>query len=246
MRAGEVVAVVGAAGGVGRAVAQRFAVQGAKLGLVHRRAEDAFEDVAMAAYAAGGDVLTVQADLTAPDPGRAAMTAIMDRFGPIDVLVCCSGHLKIAPSAEVDWEDFTHTIAVNLLGVWSCIRWALPSMLEQGSGRIICLSSVSGIVGTPEHAGYSAAKGGLNALVKALAREYTSQGVLINAIAPGPMDTRMLASTGRFPAELVATFPLRRVADPDEIAASVEFLAGPGGAYYAGQILAPSGGLVIA
>jgi NAD(P)-dependent dehydrogenase (short-subunit alcohol dehydrogenase family) len=241
---GTVVAITGASRGLGRAIALRFARAGARLGLTYLNTHGTLDEITALARTQGGDAIAIEADLSKPDGGRPVIAQTEARFGRIDVLVNNASVLDILPSVAMDWATWERTIAVNLGATWSTIHAALPGMLARRSGRIINISSVSGVTGTPEHAAYSAAKAGVNGLTKALAAELTGKGILINAIAPGPMDTDMLAATGRFPKEVVATFPLKRVADPDEIALSVEFLAGPGGRYYAGQVFSPSGGLV--
>src|SRR5262249_21272290 len=150
------------------------------------------------------------------------------------------------PTHEDTWEHFSRTIAVNLGGTWACLRAALPGMLERRHGRIINISSELGLIGYPGYAAYCASKGGVIALTKAVAKEVAPHGVLVNSVAPGPVETDMLIRDSlEYNDEARVQVPLRRFGTPEEIAAVVEFLAGPGGDFMVGQIVSPNGGTAI-
>ena len=243
---GRVVAITGAGRGIGLATARRFARAGALLALNDLRVGDDLEEVAGAAREEGGEALLVEADIGRPEEARRFVEESERRFGRIDVLVNNAGILRSTPTHEVTWVEWEETISVNLGGTWACLRAALPGMLERGSGRIINVSSELGLIGFPTYAAYSASKGGIIALTKAVAKEVAPRGVLVNSVAPGPIETDMLIhDTIEYNDETREQIPLRRFGKPDEIASVIEFLAGPGGSFMVGQVVSPNGGTAI-
>jgi NAD(P)-dependent dehydrogenase (short-subunit alcohol dehydrogenase family) len=243
---GAVVAITGAGRGIGLAAARRFARGGALLTLNYLRAREGVEEVANLARDSGGEALIVKADVSQPDEARRFVEESEQRFGRIDVLVNNAGILRSAPTHEVTQEEWEEVIAVNLGGTWSCLRAALPGMLARKSGRIINVSSELGLIGFPTYAAYSASKGGIIALTKAVAKEVAPYGILVNSVAPGPVETDMLIHDSiEYNDETREQVPLRRFGKPDEIAAVIEFLAGPGGSFMVGQVVSPNGGTAI-
>ena len=243
---GKVVAITGAGRGIGLATARRFVRAGALLALNDLRVGDDLKEVAGAAREEGGEALLVEADIGRPEEARRFVEESERRFGRIDVLVNNAGILRSTSTHEVTWEEWEETISVNLGGTWACLRAALPGMLERGSGRIINVSSELGLIGFPTYAAYSASKGGIIALTKAVAKEVAPRGVLVNSVAPGPVETDMLIhDTIEYNDETREQIPLGRFGKPDEIAAVIEFLAGPGGSFMVGQVVSPNGGTAI-
>jgi 3-oxoacyl-[acyl-carrier protein] reductase len=243
---GKVVAITGAGRGIGLATARRFARNGALLALNDLSVGEDLQAVANAAQEEGGEALLVEADVGRPEEARRFVEEAERRFGGIDVLVNNAGILRSTPTHEVSWQEWEETISINLGGTWACLRAALPGMLERGSGRIINVSSELGLIGFPTYAAYSASKGGIIALTKAVAKEVAPRGVLVNSVAPGPIETDMLIhDTIEYNDETREQIPLRRFGQPDEIAAVIEFLAGPGGSFMVGQIVSPNGGTAI-
>ena len=243
---GKVVAITGAGRGIGLATARRFAQAGALLALNDLRGGEGLEEAAATARGEGGEALLVEADVGRPEEARRFVEESEHRFGRIDVLVNNAGVLRSTPTHEVTWEEWDETISVNLGGTWACLRAALPGMLERGSGRIINVSSELGLIGFPTYAAYSASKGGIIALTKAVAKEVAPRGVLVNSVAPGPVETDMLIhDTIEYNDETREQIPLRRFGQPDEIAAVIELLAGPGGSFMVGQVVSPNGGTAI-
>jgi 3-oxoacyl-[acyl-carrier protein] reductase len=243
---GQVVAITGAGRGIGLATARRFARNGAFLALNDLSVGEGFEEVVGEARTGGGEALLVEADVGRPEEAGRFVEEAERRFGGIDVLVNNAGILRSTPTHEVSWEEWEETISVNLGGTWACLRAALPGMLERGSGRIINVSSELGLIGFPTYAAYSASKGGIIALTKAVAKEVAPHGVLVNSVAPGPIETDMLVhDTIEYNDETREQIPLRRFGQPDEIAAVIEFLAGPGGSFMVGQVVSPNGGTAI-
>ncbi len=243
---GKIVAITGAGRGIGLATARRFAEGGAMLALNDLRATAELKEVAGTARARGSEALLVEANVGRHEEAERFVEESERHFGRIDVLVNNAGILHSTPTHEVPWEEWEETIAVNLSGTWSCLRAALPGMLERESGRIINVSSELGLIGFPTYAAYSASKGGIIALTKAVAKEVAPRGVLVNSVAPGPVETDMLIDdTIEYNDETREQIPLRRFGKPDEIAAVIEFLAGPGGSFMVGQIVSPNGGTAI-
>ena len=241
-----VVAITGAGRGIGLAAARRFARGGALLALNYLHTREGVEEVANLARESGGEALLVKADVSQPDEARRFVEESEQRFGRIDVLVNNAGILRSTPTHEVTDEEWEEVIAVNLGGTWSCLRAALPGMLARKSGRIINVSSELGLIGFPTYAAYSASKGGIIALTKAVAKEVAPHGILVNSVAPGPVETDMLVRDSiEYNDETREQIPLRRFGKPDEIAAVIEFLAGPGGSFMVGQVVSPNGGTAI-
>jgi 3-oxoacyl-[acyl-carrier protein] reductase len=238
-----VIAITGAGRGIGLATARRFAELGETLALNYRATRRPLEDVIVETKARGGDGLLVQGDIGKPEEARAFIAAAEETFGRIDVLINNAGILFSASTHEAPFEQWQRTIAVNLTGTYCCMRAALPLMLRRKSGRIINVSSELGLIGFPTYAAYSASKGGVIALTKAVAREVAPRGILVNSIAPGPVETDMLIhDTVEYNEETKAQIPLRRFGRPEEIAAMIVAMAGEAGSFLVGQVISPNGG----
>jgi NAD(P)-dependent dehydrogenase (short-subunit alcohol dehydrogenase family) len=243
---GRVIAITGAGRGIGLAIARRFAALGDRLALNYLDAGENLDAVIADAKAKGGDAMALKGDISRPDEATAFVRAAEERYGQIDVLINNAGILISVATEECTWDQWARTIAVNLSGTWSCLRAALPGMIKRRSGRIINVSSELGLIGYPTYAAYSASKGGVIALTKAVAKEMAPHGILVNSVAPGPIETDMLINdTIEYNDETRAQIPLRRFGHPDEIAAVVVAVAGEAGSYMVGQIISPNGGTAI-
>jgi NAD(P)-dependent dehydrogenase (short-subunit alcohol dehydrogenase family) len=243
---GRVIAITGAGRGIGLAIARRFAALGDRLALNYLDAGKNLDAVIADAKAKGGDAMALKGDISRPDEATAFVRAAEERYGQIDVLINNAGILISVATEECTWDQWARTIAVNLSGTWSCLRAALPGMIKRRSGRIINVSSELGLIGYPTYAAYSASKGGVIALTKAVAKEMAPHGILVNSVAPGPIETDMLINdTIEYNDETRAQIPLRRFGRPDEIAAVVVAVAGEAGSYMVGQIISPNGGTAI-
>jgi NAD(P)-dependent dehydrogenase (short-subunit alcohol dehydrogenase family) len=243
---GRVVAITGAGRGIGLSTAQRFAATGDRLALGYRRSAAGLDAVASTAREHGGEAIAIQADVSRREDCERFVAEAQERYGRIDVLVTNAGILYSEPSHEATPEHWTDTIATNLSGTWWCIRAALPAMVAAGAGRIITVSSELGLIGFPTYAAYAASKGGIIALTKSLAKELAPLGILVNSVAPGPVVTDMLVhDTIEYNDETRDGVPLRRFGEPDEIARVIEFVAGPGGDFFVGQVVSPNGGTAI-
>lgn len=242
--------VTGAGSGIGRATAQRLADEGAKVAVADINLETAQETVAQI-QANGGTALAVHVDVTSAESARQMVQRTEAALGPVDVLVNNAGWDTFAPFLETDAALWEKVLLINLKGPIACTHAVLPGMISRRRGRIVCLSSDAGRVGSSGEVVYSAAKGGVIAFAKALAREVARYGICINCIAPGPTDTPFLkafetSSDGtRVVEAMIKATPLRRLAQPEEIAAAIAFLASAEAAFITGQTLSVSGGLTM-
>jgi 3-oxoacyl-[acyl-carrier protein] reductase len=225
--------VTGGARGIGRSIAEAFAAEGADVAVADVLPEREAESVLAEAERAGRRGLYVRTDVAQKDQVRSMVETVLEAFGRIDVLVNNAGVLSQVPVEEMPIEEWDRVLNVNLRGTFLCCRFTLGHMLERGGGRIINIASQIGQTGAPGLAHYSASKGGVIALTKALAREVAARGVLVNAIAPGPI------STGIMPPESEALEEARKVAP------TAVFLASDDSSYYVGQTLGPNGGDVM-
>jgi NAD(P)-dependent dehydrogenase (short-subunit alcohol dehydrogenase family) len=240
-----VVIVTGASRGIGRATAERFAAEGAQVVVNHARDAERAGEVVAAIAAAGGAAVAVEADVSNPEQVDAMVTRVTRELGPIDVLVNNAGVSSNARIADLAVEEFDRVLAVNLRGTFLCCRAVCPAMTRRGSGTVVNVASELGLTGEIGFAHYCASKGGVIAMSKALARELAPD-VRVNVVAPGPTETEMLMSKAvEYNPEKLEAIPLRRWGRPDDIAATICFLASPDASYYTGWVLSPNGGTVM-
>lgn len=232
--------VTGGASGIGAAIARRLAAEGASVVIGDINAEGAS---AVAAEISGEPI---ELDVTELDSARAAV----ERTGTLDILVNNAGTDEFGFFAQTTPEQWRKVIAVNLNGVLNCTYAALPGMQEAGYGRIVNIASEAGRIGSKGSAVYSAAKGGVIAFTKVIAREGARFGINANGIAPGPIETPLLMQAAEFGEigqkiieNMKAGTQLRRMGTPDEVAAAVAFFASDDASYVTGEILGVSGGM---
>ena len=243
---GRVTLVTGAGRGIGRAIAFRLASEGARVAVT-----DLDESTAQATAAEVGEgAIGLRMDVTDPASVRAAVEETESALGPLDVLVNNAGWDKVEPFLKSTEETWEKILAINLKGHFNCAKAVLPGMVERGHGRIVSISSDAARVGSTGEAVYSAAKGGVIAFSKTLAREMARYQINVNVVCPGPTDTPLFseiaASNPKLTEALTRATPFRRLTEPDEIAAAVAFLASDDAKFITGQTLSVSGGLTMA
>ena len=240
---GRVAIVTGGSRGIGRAVAASLAEDGASV-VVSGRDPVRVEVEAKELEALGASVLAVQADVARREDVDRLVDRTRERFGRIDILVNNAGITRDTLLVRMKDEDWDQVLNVNLRGAFLMTRAVAKVMMRQKGGRIINIASAAGTMGNAGQVNYSAAKAGLIGLTKAAARELAHWGILVNAVAPGLIDTDMAA---RIPAEardaLLAQVPLRRIGVGREVAEVVRFLAGDSASYVTGQVIHVNGGL---
>ena len=240
---GRVGLVTGASRGIGRAIALELARRGSGL-VVAARQGAALEEVAAECRAAGAEVQAVAIDVGDGASVKAGVDRALAGAGRLDHLVNNAGVTGDGLLLRMKREEWDRVVKVNLTGAFEMTRAVLPAMIRARYGRIVNISSVVGLMGNAGQANYCAAKAGLIGLTKSLAREVASRQITVNAVAPGFIETDM---TRAIPAPardaMIDRIPLERLGTPDDVAAGVAFLLGPGGAYITGEVLNISGGL---
>lgn len=246
MLTGKNALVTGAGRGIGRAIALELAKRGAFVIVNYNGSKDAAEQTVSAIKDAGGDAVSVQCNVSDFTACQEMMDALVKEYTHIDILVNNAGITRDDLLMRMKEENFDAVIDTNLKGTFNTIRHLSRYMLKQRSGKIINISSVSGILGNAGQANYSASKAGVIGLTKAVARELASRGICVNAVAPGFVETDMTAAlSDKVQDELKKQIPMGRAGKAEDIAKAVAFLASPDADYITGQVLSVDGGMAI-
>jgi len=236
--------VTGSSHGIGAAVAERLARDGFAVVINYSGSEAPAQELASKIVAAGGRAIAVKADVSDPAAVAEIFNQAEERFGGVDALVNNAGVMKLAPIAECDDALFDSHVAVNLKGVFNCLREGAKRIRD--GGRIVSFSS--SVVGLyqPTYGVYAATKAGIEAMTHILAKELGKRKITVNAIAPGPVATKLFLDdkTDEEVAQVTKMIPLGRLAEPEDIAAVISFLVGPDGHWVSGQVLRANGGLI--
>jgi NAD(P)-dependent dehydrogenase (short-subunit alcohol dehydrogenase family) len=245
---GKAALITGGGGGIGRAAALVFAREGARVAVADIAADAARETVAQV-NAAGGQAISLSGEVTQDADVRSMIDSVVGTYGRLD---CAFNNAGIAgwqvdaggkKTAEWSEEAFDRMIAVNLKGVWLCMRHELPQMQAQGGGAIVNTGSIAGLIGLPTSSAYVAAKHGVIGLTKTAALEYAESNIRVNAVCPGFIQTRMTEDTMRRRGEaILAQVPFRRMGNPEEIAEMVAWLCSERASYVSGAAYNVDGG----
>lgn len=243
---GRVAVVTGSSRGIGRAIAKALAAQGAKVVVNYVSNAGAAQEVVEEIRAAGGEAITVQADVSRMEDAQRLIDAALEAFGRLDILVNNAGIARDNLLVRMSEEEWDAVLNTNLKGAFHAMKAAARPMMRQRYGRIISISSVSGLAGNAGQANYSAAKAGIHGLTKAVARELASRNITVNAVAPGFVETDLTAGLPEeLKAKAIEYTLLGRMGKPEEIAAAVVFLASDEAGFITGQVLAVDGGLAL-
>jgi 3-oxoacyl-[acyl-carrier protein] reductase len=244
--AGQVAIVTGASRGIGRAIALNLASRGARVACIATSAANAEESAALCSAAAGegAEARAYGVDVANTNAVSELVDGIKKELGGLDLLVNNAGITRDNLMLRMTEDDFDRVVQVNLKGTWNFCKAATRPLMKSRGGRIVNIASVVGLTGNAGQANYAASKAGVVGLTRSIAKELAGRGVCVNAVAPGFIETDMTADIGENEREkLFQAIPLGRIGRPEEIAAAVEYLTGPAGAYITGQTLVVDGGL---
>lgn len=243
---GKVALVTGASRGIGRAIALKLAAEGAAVVINYHGSMEKAKEVKAEIESDGGIAEIMQCNVADYQATEAMIRKVTDDFGRLDILVNNAGITRDGLLMKMSEEDYDTVLDTNLKGTFHCIRFAARQMLRQRGGRIINLSSVSGILGNAGQANYSASKAGVIGLTKSAARELASRGITVNAVAPGFIETEMTAVlTGKVRESAVAQIPMGAFGTAEDVAEAVAFLASDSARYITGQTIHVDGGMAM-
>ncbi len=242
---GKVTLVTGSTRGLGRAIALKLASLGAKIAANYVASDEAAASLAREIEGTGGEAMLIKADVADTKAVRAMTRQIMDRWGKIDILVNNAGITRDDLLLRMSDEKWDAVINTNLRGAYLCTKFAVRPMMEQSWGRVINISSLAGLVGNMGQANYSAAKGGLIAFTKSIARELGARNITVNAIAPGFITTDMTDALPQETKDAILTrIPLQRFGAPGDVAELTAFLASERAGYITAQVICIDGGVI--
>ena len=243
---GKIALVTGGSRGIGRAIALKLAEAGCDVAVFYAGRKDAAEETVQQLQGLGVRAICVQCDVSDENQAAAAFKQVSDELGLPDILVNNAGIVRDGLAMRMSAENFRAVLDTNLTGAFNMIHACLPGFLRRRSGRIINISSVSGMMGNAGQANYASSKAGLIGLTKTIAREVASRGITVNAVAPGFIETDMTRSMNEAALKAgVAQVPMGRMGRPEDVANAVRFLASDEAGYITGCVLKVDGGMYI-
>ena len=243
---GKIALVTGGSRGIGRAIALKLAEAGCDVAVLYAGRRDAAEETVQQLQGLGARAICVQCDVSDENQAAAAFKQVSDELGLPDILVNNAGIVRDGLAMRMSAENFRAVLDTNLTGAFNMIHACLPGFLRRRSGRIINISSVSGMMGNPGQANYASSKAGLIGLTKTIAREVASRGITVNAVAPGFIETDMTRSMNVDALNAgVKQVPMGRMGRPEDVANAVRFLASDEAGYITGSVLKVDGGMYI-
>lgn len=246
MLEGKVAVVTGAGRGIGRAAALKLAAEGAAVVVNYNGSAARAEEVVNEITGQGGTAVAIQCNVSDYESVAAMMKNVVDTYGKIDILVNNAGITRDNLLMKMSEEEFDAVIDTNLKGVFNCMKHVARQMIKQRNGRIINISSVSGVLGNAGQANYCAAKAGVIGITKSFAREAASRGITVNAVAPGFIETEMTeVLSDSVKAGATEQIPMKHFGTAENIADAVAFLASDQAAYITGQVLCVDGGMAM-
>ncbi len=245
MLEGKTALITGAGRGIGRAIALAFAKEGAHIAAIYAGNAQAAQEVCQQAVQLGVQAKAYQCDVSSFDQAKQTVQAVQKDFGGVDILVNNAGITRDGLVYTMKEADFNAVLDTNLKGAFHFIKHCYPIFVKKRAGKIINISSVSGLMGNGGQANYAASKAGLIGLTKSVARELAGRGICCNAIAPGFIETDMTAAIDKEDNPLAGLIPLKRMGKPEEVAQLAVFLAGSGSDYITGEVIRVDGGLAM-
>jgi 3-oxoacyl-[acyl-carrier protein] reductase len=243
---GKVALVTGAGRGIGRAIAETFAKEGAQVVLADRNCDQAIETSQEISKSTGQRAIAINADVSVFESAKSMVDESLEKFGKVDILVNNAGITRDTLIMRMTEEDWDAVIDINLKGAFNCSKAIIRHMMKQRYGRIVNISSVSGLAGQAGQTNYSASKAGLIGFTKALAREVASRGITVNAVAPGFVPTALTeVLPEELKSEMLKITPIGRWGTTEEVAYAVKFLASDEASYITGQVLSVDGGMMM-
>lgn len=242
----KIVLVTGAGRGIGASIAKRFASEGAEVIVNYSGNDEAAQKTVDEITATGGQAQKYKCSVNDSESVKVMIDEIIKEFGRIDILVNNAGIIKDGLMLRMTDEDFDRVIDVNLKGTFNCTKYVSKYMLKQKSGKIINISSVVGLSGNAGQVNYSASKAGIIGITKSAAKELSSRGITVNAVAPGYVDTDMTkVLSDNIRNEILKNIPLQRMGNVEDISNCVAFLASEDASYITGQVISVDGGMHI-
>ena len=238
--------VTGGSRGIGRQTVLELARNGYAVAIVYQGNEEKANETMQMAMAEGAEAIAIKCDVASMESVTSMVNAVMEKWGRVDVLVNNAGQTADGLLMRMSEEDFDKIISVNLKGTFNCVKAVASIMMKQRYGRIVNLSSVVGVTGNAGQANYAASKAGIIGFTKSVAKELASRGITANCVAPGYVETDMTeVLSDKIKEAILAQIPMKRCADPKEIASVIGFLISEKANYITGQVINVDGGMVM-